>query len=41
MQNDDRKLCDSMKSLEIFIGQEYQALQKTVAKIFEMIEEIF
>ena len=30
VQNEDQKLFDSMKSLEIFTGQEIQALQKTV-----------
>ena len=29
-----------MKSLEIFIGQEVQALQKAVVRRFETIEEI-
>ena len=29
-----------MKSLEIYTGQEIQALQRTVVKRFEMIEEI-
>ena len=29
-----------MKSLEIYTGQEIQALQNTIVKRFEMIEEI-
>ena len=40
VQSEDQRLCESMKSLEIFIGQEIQALQKTVIKIFEATEEI-
>ena len=40
MQNEDQKLFDSMKSLEIFTGQEIQALQKTVVKRFETIEKL-
>ena len=39
MQNEDQRLCESMKSLEIFIGQGILALQKTVVKTFEIIEE--
>ena len=40
MRNEDQRLCELMKSLEIFIGQEILALQKTVVKTFEIIEEI-
>ena len=39
MQNEDQKLFDLVKSLEIFMGQEIQALQKTVIKRFELSEE--
>ena len=40
MQDNGQRLGVSMKSLEIYIGQEIQALQKTVIKRFEIIEEI-
>ena len=40
VQNENQKLIDLMKSLEIFTGQEIQALQKTVIKRFESIEEL-
>lgn len=40
MLNEDHKLCESMKSLDIITGQDILALQETVVKIFEMIEEI-
>ena len=40
MQNKDQRLGASMKSLEIYTGREIQALQKTVVKRFEIIEEI-
>ena len=40
VQNEDQRLGASMKSLEIYTGQEIQALQKTVVKRFETIEEI-
>ena len=36
----DQRLNDSMKALELYAGQEIQALQKTVVKRFEMIEKI-
>ena len=40
VQNDNQKLIDLMKSLEIYTGQESQALQKIVIKRFESIEEL-
>ena len=40
VQNEDQRLCASLKSLEIYTGWEIQALQKTIAKRFEIIEEI-
>ena len=40
VQNEDQRLGASMKPLEIYTGQEIQALRKTVVKRFEMIEEI-
>ena len=40
MQNENQKLIDLMKSLEIFTDQEIQALQKTVIKRFGSIEEL-
>lgn len=40
MQNEDQRLDASMKSLEIYAGQDIQDLQKTMIKRFEMIEEI-
>ena len=40
MQNEDHKLFESMKSLEIFPAKEIQAVKKTVVKRFEMIEKI-
>ena len=40
VQNEDQRLCASIKSLEIYTGQEIQALQKTIIKRFEIIEEI-
>ena len=40
VQNEDQRLFKSMKPLEKFTGQQIQALQKTVVKRFEMIEEI-
>ena len=39
VQNENQKLIDLMKSLEIFTGQEIQALQKVV-KSFESLEEL-
>ena len=40
VQNEDQRLGASMKSLEIYTGQEIQALQKTIIKRFEIIEKI-
>ena len=40
VQNEDQRLHELMKLLEIFTGQEIRALRKTVVKRFEMIEEI-
>ena len=40
VQNEDQRLGVSMKSLDIYTGQEIQALQKTIVKRFEIIEEI-
>ena len=40
VQNKDQKLGASVKSLEIYTGQEIQALHKTVGKRFKMTEEI-
>ena len=40
VQNENQKLIDLMKSLEIFTGQEIQTLQKTVLKRLESIEEL-
>ena len=40
VQNEDKWPGASMKSLEKFTGQEIQALQKTIIKRFEIIEEI-
>ena len=40
VQNEDQRLGTSVKSLEIYTGQETQSSQKTVVKRFEMIEEI-
>ena len=40
VQNENQKLSASMKSLEIYTGQEIEALQKTIIKRLEMIEEI-
>ena len=40
VQNEDQRLSASMKSLKIYTGQEIQALQKTIVKKFEIIEEI-
>lgn len=41
VQNDskDHRLCDSMKSLEIFTCQGIQDLQYTVVRRIEMIED--
>ena len=39
VQNKGQKLFDSMKSLEIFTGEEIQDLQKTVGKRFKLTEE--
>ena len=43
VHNEDQRLCESVKSLEIFTGQEIQvlqALEKIVVKSFETLEEI-
>ena len=40
MQNEDQRLFESMRSLELYTTQEIQTLQKAVVKRFEMIEEI-
>ena len=40
VQNEEQMLDGSMKSLEIYTGQEIQALPKTIVKRFEKIEEI-
>lgn len=40
VQNGNQKLIDLTKSLEIFTGQEFQALQKTVVKRFESFKEL-
>ena len=40
MQNEDQRFNASMKSLEMYTGQEIQDLQKTIIKRFEIIEEI-
>ena len=40
VQNKDQRLGASLKSLEIYTGQEIQALQKRVVKRFEMFVEI-
>ena len=40
MKNEDQKIDTLVKSLETYAGQEIQALQKTMIKRFEMIEEI-
>ena len=40
VQNKDQRLNDSMKALELYAGQEIQALQKAVVRRVEMIEEI-
>ena len=40
VQNEDQRLGASVKSLEIYTGQEIRALQKTVVKRFKAIEEI-
>ena len=40
MQNEDQRLDASIKLLDIYTGQEIQALEKTVVKLFETIEEI-
>ena len=39
LQNEDQKLFDLMKSLEIFTGQEIQVSQKAMAKRFKITEE--
>lgn len=40
IHDENQKLVDLMKSLEIFIGKEIQTLQKTVIHRFEIIEEL-
>ena len=40
MQNENKKLIDLMKLLDIFTGQEIQASHKTVIKRFELTEEL-
>ena len=40
VQNENQRLCASIKLPEIYTCQEIQALQKTIITRFEMMEEI-
>ena len=40
MQNENQKLIDLMKSLEIFTGQDIQTLEKIVIRRFVLMKEL-